>query len=170
MLEDISEPREDYKDHAPRIVSLTVPGEAIGPIIGPGGKIIQRDPRHHRCQRLHRGCDGKGIVEICGDEQVGRSMPPLLRSRPSPSHQPWRWANTKDRLRHHAIRRVCRGHSWTGRSASRERTGLQARERVEDVLKEGDIVKFKVVDRTRSGKIKLSSSCCRKVLPRTPTW
>ena len=41
MLTEISEPRDDYKDHAPRIVGLEVPGDSIGAIIGPGGKIIQ---------------------------------------------------------------------------------------------------------------------------------
>lgn len=37
----ISQPREDYKPHVPRIEQMTVPKEFIGAIIGPGGKIIQ---------------------------------------------------------------------------------------------------------------------------------
>ena len=34
-------PREDYKPHVPRIVTMLIPKELIGAIIGPGGKVIQ---------------------------------------------------------------------------------------------------------------------------------
>ncbi|MDE5857372.1 MAG: polyribonucleotide nucleotidyltransferase [Muribaculaceae bacterium] len=37
----IPAPREDYKPHVPRIVTMTIPKELIGAVIGPGGKIIQ---------------------------------------------------------------------------------------------------------------------------------
>ncbi len=39
--ETIPAPREDYKPHVPRIVTMTIPKELIGAVIGPGGKIIQ---------------------------------------------------------------------------------------------------------------------------------
>jgi polyribonucleotide nucleotidyltransferase len=41
MLKTISNPREDFKSHVPRIEKMTVPKEFIGAIIGPGGRIIQ---------------------------------------------------------------------------------------------------------------------------------
>ena len=37
----IPEPREDYKPNVPRIVTMTIPKELIGAVIGPGGKVIQ---------------------------------------------------------------------------------------------------------------------------------
>ncbi|MBO4942750.1 MAG: polyribonucleotide nucleotidyltransferase [Muribaculaceae bacterium] len=37
----IPAPREDYKPHVPRIVTMLIPKELIGAVIGPGGKIIQ---------------------------------------------------------------------------------------------------------------------------------
>ncbi|GFI12874.1 polyribonucleotide nucleotidyltransferase [Muribaculaceae bacterium] len=37
----IPEPRQDYKSHVPRIVTMLIPKELIGAVIGPGGKIIQ---------------------------------------------------------------------------------------------------------------------------------
>ena len=37
----IPAPREDYKPNVPRIVTMLVPKDMIGAIIGPGGKIIQ---------------------------------------------------------------------------------------------------------------------------------
>ncbi|MDE5989662.1 MAG: polyribonucleotide nucleotidyltransferase [Duncaniella sp.] len=39
--ETIAAPREDYKPHVPRIVTMLIPKELIGAVIGPGGKIIQ---------------------------------------------------------------------------------------------------------------------------------
>ncbi len=39
--ETIPAPREDYKPHVPRIVSMEIPKDLIGAVIGPGGKIIQ---------------------------------------------------------------------------------------------------------------------------------
>lgn len=41
IQETITEPREDLKPHAPRIVVMFIPKEMIGAVIGPGGKIIQ---------------------------------------------------------------------------------------------------------------------------------
>jgi polyribonucleotide nucleotidyltransferase len=41
MAKAISAPREDYKPHAPRSVSIQIPSELIGAVIGPGGKVVQ---------------------------------------------------------------------------------------------------------------------------------
>jgi polyribonucleotide nucleotidyltransferase len=41
MKETIAEPREDLKPHAPRIVELIIDKSFIGAVIGPGGKVIQ---------------------------------------------------------------------------------------------------------------------------------
>lgn len=37
----IPAPREDYKPQVPRIVTMIIPKELIGAVIGPGGKVIQ---------------------------------------------------------------------------------------------------------------------------------
>lgn len=39
--ETIPAPREDYKPHVPRLVTLEIPKEMIGAVIGPQGKVIQ---------------------------------------------------------------------------------------------------------------------------------
>jgi polyribonucleotide nucleotidyltransferase len=41
IQETIAAPREDYKPHVPRIVTMTIPKDLIGAVIGPGGKVIQ---------------------------------------------------------------------------------------------------------------------------------
>ncbi|MDR0413689.1 MAG: polyribonucleotide nucleotidyltransferase, partial [Dysgonamonadaceae bacterium] len=42
MMETLSEPRADLKEHAPRIEVIIIPKDFIGAVIGPGGKIIQK--------------------------------------------------------------------------------------------------------------------------------
>ncbi len=41
MLETIAEPREELKPHVPRIVTVQIPEDKIGAVIGPGGKVIR---------------------------------------------------------------------------------------------------------------------------------
>jgi polyribonucleotide nucleotidyltransferase len=41
MMETISAPRAEMKDHAPRIITVMIPVDKIGAVIGPGGKTIR---------------------------------------------------------------------------------------------------------------------------------
>ncbi len=41
LLETMPAPRADIKPHAPRIMTMMIPKDMIGAVIGPGGKIIQ---------------------------------------------------------------------------------------------------------------------------------
>ena len=66
ITECIAEPREDLKPHAPRIVSITIPKEFIGAVIGPGGKIIQGMQEETGATISIEEIDGVGKVEIAG--------------------------------------------------------------------------------------------------------
>ena len=66
ITECIAEPRADLKPHAPRIVSLTIPKEFIGAVIGPGGKIIQGMQEETGATIAIDEVDGVGKVEIAG--------------------------------------------------------------------------------------------------------
>jgi polyribonucleotide nucleotidyltransferase len=41
MLAELSEPRSELKPHAPRIITVKIPVDKIGALIGPGGKNIR---------------------------------------------------------------------------------------------------------------------------------
>ncbi|PJF23734.1 MAG: polyribonucleotide nucleotidyltransferase, partial [Phototrophicales bacterium] len=41
MLETIPAPRPEIKEHAPRIITVKIPVDKIGALIGPGGKNIR---------------------------------------------------------------------------------------------------------------------------------
>jgi polyribonucleotide nucleotidyltransferase len=66
MTKTISTPREDYKDHAPRVEQITIPKESIGAVIGPGGKIIQEIQSTTSTTIVIEESDKSGIVTITG--------------------------------------------------------------------------------------------------------
>ncbi len=62
--EAIPQPREDYKPHVPRIVTMVIDKEFIGAVIGKGGEVIQGLQEETGTTISIEEVDGKGIVEI----------------------------------------------------------------------------------------------------------
>ena len=60
----IPAPREDYKPHVPRIVSMTIDKDFIGAVIGKGGETIQGIQEQTGATVSIDEVDGKGIIEI----------------------------------------------------------------------------------------------------------
>ncbi len=69
LLETIDRPNESVKAHAPKMVNLTIPGEFIGAVIGPGGKVIQEMQKETNTTIVIEEEDEKGIIEILGVNQ-----------------------------------------------------------------------------------------------------
>lgn len=67
MMKTMTEPRSDYKAHAPRFTKIEVPGEFIGAIIGPGGKVIQEMQKATGTTISITEVDKMGVVEIFGE-------------------------------------------------------------------------------------------------------
>ncbi|WP_196890202.1 polyribonucleotide nucleotidyltransferase [Aureivirga sp. CE67] len=70
IMGTISEPNEEVKEHAPKMVKVTIPEEFIGAVIGPGGKVIQEMQKESDTVIVIEEEDGKGIVEILGTDQA----------------------------------------------------------------------------------------------------
>lgn len=70
MLEVMPEPRADLKPHAPRIVTMTIPKELIGAVIGPGGKIIQGIQAESGAVISIDEDDNVGIVEVAASNRA----------------------------------------------------------------------------------------------------
>lgn len=70
MEKTISEPRSDYKPHAPRIEKMYVERDFIGAIIGPGGKIIQEMQRETNTVITIDEVDNKGVIEISSSDKA----------------------------------------------------------------------------------------------------
>ncbi len=64
MMETISAPRADYKPHVPRIEKIIIPKEMIGPLIGPGGKVIQEIQSSTGSTIVIEEIDNVGVVDV----------------------------------------------------------------------------------------------------------
>ena len=68
--ETIPAPREDYKPHVPRIVTMTIPKDLIGAVIGPGGKIIQGIQEASGATVTIEEIDEQGYIEVAAANKV----------------------------------------------------------------------------------------------------
>ena len=76
LVETIATPNEDVKAHAPKMVTRVIPGEFIGALIGPGGKVIQELQKATNTTIVinEDPVTEEGIVEILGTSQEGIDM------------------------------------------------------------------------------------------------
>jgi len=73
MTDTIAAPNPDVKPHAPKMVTATIPGDFIGALIGPGGKVIQELQKTTGTTIVinEDPVTEEGIVEILGTDQSG---------------------------------------------------------------------------------------------------
>ena len=69
LTEAIDEPRANVKPHAPKMEIVEVPGEFIGAIIGPGGKVIQEMQKETGTTIVIDEVEDIGVIEILGVNQ-----------------------------------------------------------------------------------------------------
>lgn len=163
IIETIAVPNADFKPQTPRIEAFNVPNDMIGAIIGPGGKIIQQLQKDTNTNITIEELEtGEGRVQIMSNN--ADDMNSAIKTIKQIAFPPV----------------VEEGATYEGKIKSLQAYGVFveilpgtdglihisefSHERVtkmEDVCKEGDVVKFKVVGRDpKSKKFKLS----RKVL------
>ncbi len=71
LNEAMDKPRAEVKKHAPKIVKVMIPGNFIGALIGPGGKVIQELQKATSTTIVINEVDDKGEVEILGTDPDG---------------------------------------------------------------------------------------------------
>ncbi len=73
LVDTIGQPNADVKAHAPKMVTVRIPGEYIGAVIGPGGKHIQELQKESETTIVINEDETteEGIVEILGTNQEG---------------------------------------------------------------------------------------------------
>ncbi len=73
LTDTIATPNTDVKPHAPKMVTVTIPNEYIGALIGPGGKVIQELQKATKTTIVinEDPVTEEGIVEILGTSQEG---------------------------------------------------------------------------------------------------
>jgi len=73
LTDTIAQPNATVKAHAPKMVTKTIPGDYIGALIGPGGKVIQELQKETGTTIVinEDPVTEEGIVEILGTDQTG---------------------------------------------------------------------------------------------------
>ena len=160
ILETIKEPREDYKPHVPRIEQIIIPKEFIGAVIGPGGKIIQEIQKETNTTITITEVDSKGIVDIYSEDRDGlnAAAQKIKAIVAVPEEGEIYRGKVKSILQFGAFVEILPGKDGLLHISEIDHKRV---EKVEDVLKEGDIVEVKLIEvDKKTGKLKLS----RKVL------
>ena len=160
IKETLPEPRPDLKPHAPRMVTLTVDKDQIGAIIGPGGKIIQDIQEKSGAVIVIEEVGNQGIVDIAATnaESIEIAVARIKAIACKPEVGEIYEGVVKTITAFGAFVEFLPGKDGLLHVSE---IGHKRVEKVEDVLKEGDRVRVKLIDiDPKTGKFKLS----RKVL------
>ncbi|MEO6882904.1 MAG: polyribonucleotide nucleotidyltransferase [Bacteroidia bacterium] len=156
LAKTIQQPREDYKPHAPRIVKLKIPKEFIGAIIGPGGKVIQEMQRETETIIVIVEEGEFGIVDIVSDnkENIDRAVAKIKAIASVPEVGEIYEGKVKSILAFGAFVEFMPSKDGLLHISEVEWRRLDS---MEGILKEGDIVKVKLIGvDPKTGKFKLS--------------
>ena len=71
ITDTLATPKADVKAYAPKIITRTIPGNFIGALIGPGGKVIQELQKATGTTIVINEVDEQGVIEILGTDPAG---------------------------------------------------------------------------------------------------
>ncbi len=151
----LSEPRPDLKPYAPRVVKLTIPKDTIGSLIGPGGKIIQEIQASTETTIIIEEVDNQGRVEVVASnkDNIDAALARIKGIIAVPEVGEIYKGKVKSIVAFGAFVEVLPGKDGLLHISEIEHRRL---DKVEDVLKEGDIIEVKLIDVDKAGKLKLS--------------
>lgn len=155
MMKTLSEPRAQLKPNAPKLVTVTIPKEFIGAVIGPGGKIIQELQKETETTISIEENDEFGVVEIAGVDQAGidAAIERIRQIAFVPEVGETYDAVVKSIKPFGAFVEISKGTEGLVHISEIEHRRLNT---VEEVLKLGDKIKVKLLGYDDKGKMKLS--------------
>ncbi len=156
ILEVISEAREDYKPNVPRIVTMMIPKDMIGPVIGPGGKIIQQIQADTKATIAIEEIDDFGRIEISAPDKdsIDAAIARIRAIVSLPEVGEIYKGKVKSIVQFGAFVEIMPGKEGLLHVSEIDWKRI---ENPESVLKVGDIVEVKLLEvDQRSGKLKLS--------------
>ena len=163
MAKTMSEPREDLKPHAPRIVKLIIEKSFIGAVIGPGGKIIQELQEMTGTNINIDEVDGKGHVSIASNDKaaIDDAVARIKKITFTPEVGGIYEGTVKTIMPYGVFVGFEGGRDGLLHVSEMSHSRIDS---VEDEFEEGDTVKFKIVDvDERTGKLRLSR---KAIMPR----
>jgi len=156
ILEVISVPREDYKPNVPRIVTMMIPKDMIGPVIGPGGKIIQQIQADTKATISIEEIEDQGRIEISAPdkESIDAAIARIRAIVAIPEVGEIYKGKVKSIVQFGAFIEIMPGKEGLLHVSEIDWKRI---ENPESVLKVGDTIEVKLLEvDQRSGKLKLS--------------
>lgn len=166
MNKVISEAREEFKPHVPRIEKMFISREFIGAVIGPGGKVIQELQRETGTTITIDEVGDQGEIIISGDDKnaIEAVIKRIEGITAIPKTGEVYEATVKTIMPYGAFVEFLPGREGLLHISE---ISWKRIETMDDVFKVGDKVKVKLLDiDKRNGKFKLS----RKVLLEKPNF
>ena len=152
MLEALREPRKEISPYAPKIITIQVKPDKIREIIGPGGKII-RAIQAETNTRVE--VDDSGLVKIAAlSQEEGEAASNMINEIVMEPEVGRIYEGTVVKIMDFgAFVQILPG---TDGLVHISQLASYRVKKVTDIVKEGDIIKVKVLEITRDGKIRLS--------------
>ncbi|HZL10381.1 MAG TPA: polyribonucleotide nucleotidyltransferase [Prolixibacteraceae bacterium] len=162
IMKVISEPREDYKPNVPRVEIVQIPKEMIGPIIGPGGKNIQKLQEETKTVISIEERDDIGYVQISSvnKESLEAAIRRIKLIIAIPEKGEIYKGKVKSITTFGAFVEIMPGKEGLLHISEISWNRLKT---VEEELTEGQEIEVKLLDMDRDGKMKLSR---RALLPK----
>ncbi len=159
MAKTITQPREDYKPHAPRIVTIKIDTEFIGAVIGPGGKIIQEMQRETGATISIEEKDNQGIVQVFADNKasIDAALSRIRAIASKPEVGEIYEGKVKSIMPFGAFVEIMPGKDGLLHISEIDHRRIET---MDGIFQIGDEVRVKLLDVDKQGKLKLS----RKVL------
>ncbi|RKD92741.1 polyribonucleotide nucleotidyltransferase [Mangrovibacterium diazotrophicum] len=155
ILEVIDTPRSEYKPNVPRVETVIIPKEMIGPIIGPGGKNIQKLQEETKTTIVIEEKDEKGYVEISGlnKDALEAAKERIKKIIALPEKGEVYKGKVKSITTFGAFIEILPGKEGLLHVSE---IAWERVQNTEDVLKVGEEVEVKLLDIDRDNKLKLS--------------
>jgi len=154
--ETMSAPNPDYKPHTPRIERIEIPKDMIGAVIGPGGKVIQEIQKETNSTITIEEIENVGLVDVFAVDKasIDAAMNWIKGIVAVPEPGEIYKGKVKTITPYGAFVEIMPGKDGLLHISEIEHRRL---EKVEEVLKEGDVIEVKLlaVDE-KNGKLKLS--------------
>jgi polyribonucleotide nucleotidyltransferase len=162
MAKTITQSREDYKPHAPRIITIKIDKEFIGAVIGPGGKIIQEMQRETGATISIEEKDNQGIVQIFADNKasIDAAVTRIRNIASKPEVGEIYEGKVKSIMPFGAFVEIMPGKDGLLHISEIDHRRI---EKMDGIFEVGDEVRVKLLDVDKQGKLKLSR---KALLPR----
>lgn len=155
MAETISVPRSTVSKHAPSITTIEIPGDQIGAVIGPGGKVIQALQKETSTEIVIEEQGNKGLVSIAAtnSEDAQAAIKRIKQITGSFEEGEVFEGIVKSIKDFGAFVEIAPGKDGLLHVSELEHFRVQ---NVRDILREGDKVMVKLLKIEHGGKLKLS--------------